>query len=297
VLPSVTGISSTEPQPGLDGRVLGVGVLAADDPEDGKLHGQRHGRHGVTVAAANLSSMRGLGAELAGHPDRLRWNARYGGDYAPEFRPHPLAVEALRLVPAGPVLELAAGPSGSALLAAADGHPVTVVDISDTGLGLLDAEAARRGLAGRLTLVQADLATWAAGPGRYSLVLCTNFWERAVFGAALAAVEDGGALAWESLTEAARAGRPNLPAQWCVRPGEPASLLPATPDRPLRPARPQPALPGLGVIGFGCDLVEAAERGRDHDRAEGLLADDLRVRPVGPRHAIARADPRHFISA
>jgi Methyltransferase domain len=172
--------------------------------------------------------MRGPRAELAGHPDRLRWNARYGGDYAPEFRPHPLAVEALRLAPSGdPVLELAAGPSGSALQAAADGHPVTVVDISDTGLSLLAAEADRRGLAGRLRLVQADLATWAAGPDRYALVLCTNFWERAVFGAALAAVNDGGVLGWESLTDAARRGRPDLPVQWCVGPGEPASLLPS----------------------------------------------------------------------
>jgi len=129
--------------------------------------------------------------ELAGHPDRLRWNARYGGDYAPAFRPHPLAARALRLVPAaGPVLELAAGPSGGALLAAANGHPVTVVDVSDTGLGLLAAEAARRGVADRLAVVHADLAAWAAGPDRYALVLCTNFWERAVFHAALGARGD-----------------------------------------------------------------------------------------------------------
>ena len=165
--------------------------------------------------------------ELAGHPDRLRWNARYGGDYAPAFRPHPLAARALRLVPAaGPVLELAAGPSGGALLAAASGHPVTVVDVSDTGLGLLAAEAARRGVADRLALVHADLAAWDAGPDRYALVLCTNFWERAVFHAALGAVADAGVLAWEALTDAARQHRPDLPAQWCLRPGEPASLLP-----------------------------------------------------------------------
>ena len=144
-------------------------------------------------AAANVGCMWRPRPELAGHPDRLRWNARYGGDYAPAFRPHPLAARALRLVPAaGPVLELAAGPSGSALLAAANGHPVTVVDVSDTGLGLLAAEAARRGVADRLALVHADLAAWDAGPDRYALVLCTNFWERAVFHAALGAVADDG---------------------------------------------------------------------------------------------------------
>jgi hypothetical protein len=165
--------------------------------------------------------------ELADHPDRLRWNARYGGEFTPSFRPHPLAAEALRLLPAGgPVLELAGGPSGSALLAAASGRPVTVVDVSDVGLGLLAAEASRRGLGERLTLVEADLASWDPRPDQYALVLCTNFWERAVFEQAVPAVADRGVLAWESLTEAARAGRPDLPARWCVGPGEPASLLP-----------------------------------------------------------------------
>ena len=124
------------------------------------------------------------------------------------------------------MLELAAGPSGGALLAAANGHPVTVVDVSDTALGLLAAEAARRNVAGRLALVHADLAAWDAGPDRYSVVLCTNFWERAVFDMAAGVVAAEGVLAWEALTDAARQRRPELPAQWCLRPGEPASLLP-----------------------------------------------------------------------
>ena len=56
---------------------------------------------------------------LAGHQDRMRWNARYGSDFEPSFEPHPLAVRALSLrLPDGPVADLACGPSGSALLAA-----------------------------------------------------------------------------------------------------------------------------------------------------------------------------------
>src|SRR6202044_2380019 len=35
------------------------------------------------------------------------------------------------------------------------------------------------------------------------------------------------------------------------------------------------AEPVLGVVGGSSDLVQVAERGRDHDRAENLLADDL----------------------
>src|SRR5215831_11125438 len=84
---------------------------------------------------------------LAGHPDRVRWNARYESRRPVSFEPHPLAAAALSLrLPDGPVADLACGPSGSALLAAAAGRRVTAVDISEVALDLLAAEAGRRGL-------------------------------------------------------------------------------------------------------------------------------------------------------
>lgn len=166
--------------------------------------------------------------ELAGNADRLKWNARFGGDFTPPFAPHPLAVQALALdLPPGPVLELACGPSGSALLAARQGRSVTAVDASDVGLQLLGAEAARAGLSGRVTLVQADLTGWAPERRDYALVLCTGYWDARLFGDAAASLAPGGVLGWESLTQAARVARPSLLAGWCVGPGEPASLLPA----------------------------------------------------------------------
>jgi SAM-dependent methyltransferase len=164
---------------------------------------------------------------LAGHPDRERWNARYEGRGAVSFDPHPLALQAMSLwLPDGPVADLACGTSGSALLAAARGRRVTAVDISDVALGLLAGEASRRGLDGLITLVQADLAQWRPDPGGYALVLCTGYWDRAVFAGAAAAVRAGGLLGWESLTDEARRSRPGLCAGWCVGPGEPAALLP-----------------------------------------------------------------------
>jgi SAM-dependent methyltransferase len=164
--------------------------------------------------------------ELADHPDRLRWNARYSGGYVPSFTPHPLAVRALELpLPPGGVLELACGPSGSALAAAEAGRPVTAVDAADAALGLLAAEASRRGLSGLIELVHADLASWRPEPDLFALVLCTGYWDRAVFAAAALAAKPGGALAWEAFTAAARRDRPELPAHWCLRPGEPATLL------------------------------------------------------------------------
>ena len=166
--------------------------------------------------------------ELAGHPDRKRWNARYEGCNPASFEPHPVAVRALSLrLPDGPVADLACGLGGSALLAAAAGHRVTAVDISDVALALLVDEAGRRGLGGLITVVQADLGAWHPEPGGYALVLCTGFWDRAVFATAADAVAAGGVLGWEAFTAEARGARPGLCPEWCLEPGEPASLLPA----------------------------------------------------------------------
>jgi len=163
---------------------------------------------------------------LAGHPDRLRWNARYTEGHGALFTPHPLAVRALAAPPPdGPVADLASGPSGAALLAASAGREVTAVDISDVALGLLGTEADRRGLRGRITLVQADLREWRPAGARYALVLCTGYWDRDVFATAVTAVAPGGLLGWEAFTAAALRARAGLCPQWCLREGEPASLL------------------------------------------------------------------------
>ena len=161
------------------------------------------------------------------HPDRIRWNARYASGSAPPFTCHPLAVRALAMdLPDGPVADLACGPSGSALLAAANGRRVTAVDVAEVALGLLGDEARHRGLDGLITLVHADLSAWSPEPRSYVLVLCTGFWDAAVFTVAAGAVADGGLLVWEALTAEARRARSSLPPQWCLAPGEPASLLP-----------------------------------------------------------------------
>jgi hypothetical protein len=164
-----------------------------------------------------------------GHPDRLRWNARYAEGRVPSFTPHPLAVRALALglLPEGPAADLACGPSGAALLIAAGGRLVTAVDVSDVALTMLGDEAVHRGLGPMITLVHTDLSAWRARPRSYALVLCTGFWDRAVFATAAEAVADGGLLGWEALTHEARRARPALTPDWCLGPGEPASLLPA----------------------------------------------------------------------
>src|SRR4051812_24239222 len=155
--------------------------------------------------------------------DRLRWNARYA-EHA-SFTAHGLAKRALPMAPEGPVLDLACGTSGSALLAAAQGRSVTAVDVSDVALGLLSDEARRRGLATLVTLVHADLVQWRPS-SEFALVLCTGYWDRALFGPAAEAVLPGGVLAWAAFTDAARRERPHLPGEWCLGQDEPATLLP-----------------------------------------------------------------------
>jgi hypothetical protein len=167
------------------------------------------------------------GNDLAGHPDQVRWNARYRTGSTPSFTAHPLAVAALALdLPDGPVADLACGPSGGALLAAAQGRPVTAVDVSEVALGLLAEEARRRRLDHLITLVHADLRVWHPERDRYALMLATGFWDPAVFAAAVPGLAPRAVLGWEAFTTAARQARPTLPAAWCLSPGEPAALLP-----------------------------------------------------------------------
>jgi hypothetical protein len=92
---------------------------------------------------------------------------------------------------------------------------------------LLGAEARGRRLAGPVATVHADLESWRPRPASCALVLCTGYWDSAVFVAAAQAVASGGLLGWEAFTAAARRVRPTLPARWCLGPGEPASLLPS----------------------------------------------------------------------
>ena len=168
--------------------------------------------------------------DLAGNPDRIRWNERYAsGAYEASFEVRPLAEQAhAQPLPDGPVLDLASGPSGSALLFADHGRQVTAVDVSDVALGLLAAEARLRGVGDLVTLVHADLPSWRPPAHElYALVLCTGYFDRTVFAMAAGAVAPGGLLGWEAFTLAARRDRPRLPAEWCLGPGEPATLLPA----------------------------------------------------------------------
>ncbi|MQA09137.1 MAG: methyltransferase domain-containing protein [Pseudonocardiaceae bacterium] len=157
---------------------------------------------------------------MRAHPDRIRWNERYAADQ-PCFTPHPLLAEALSAgFPAGPVLELACGRSGSALALAARRRTVVAVDVSDLALTQLAGEADRRGLRGYLECVEADVPSYDPGRRRFGLVLATLYWDPAAFRAGCEAVLPGGLIGWEALAA-------DEPRQWRVSHGELGAGLPA----------------------------------------------------------------------
>src|SRR5258707_359093 len=168
--------------------------------------------------------------------DRQRWNARYGGGFIASFLAHPIAELALSLpLPDGAVLDLASGPSGAVLLAAATGRRSVAVDVSDVALGLLAREAARRRVTGPVAAVQADLTRWRARRESCALVLCTGDWDLDLFPGAAEAVLPGGLVGWEAFTPDALLGRPGLPVQGGPRTREAAG--PGTSSSPRCYAR------------------------------------------------------------
>jgi SAM-dependent methyltransferase len=163
---------------------------------------------------------------LREHPDRRRWNARYRDARPPEFEPHPLVAEAARVgFPAGPVLELACGRSGSALALAASGRDVLAVDVSDLALSQLVAEAERRGLAEKITAVVRDVPSYRPGRERFALVLATHYWDEDAFESGCAAVIDGGLIGWEALVRRPGA-EPGSTRPWEIEPEDLSARLP-----------------------------------------------------------------------
>lgn len=165
------------------------------------------------------------------HPDRMKWNARYrkAALVGMSFAAIPWLEEALHAAGSSPspTLELACGPSGTALELAAAGIDVTAVDVSDVALDQLRKEALRRGVSPRLSVLHADLETWTPpADAAYALVICSYFWSARVFEQACLAVRPGGVLAWEAPVHSPTS-HSHVPSRWCVSNTEPASLLPS----------------------------------------------------------------------
>ena len=95
------------------------------------------------------------------------WDERYAGtEYVYGTQPNDFLAEMVDRIPAGPVLCLADGEGRNGVFVATRGHAVTSVDASSVGLAKARALAAERGVA--LETVQADLASFELGEGRWA---------------------------------------------------------------------------------------------------------------------------------
>lgn len=136
---------------------------------------------------------------------------------APDTPPSAWVLRFADRLPAGPVLDLAAGKGRHSRLFLERGHAVTAVD--------REAEALRRIAAAdaRLEVVEADLEIgggWPLAERRFAAVVVTNYLHRPLLPAIVAAVAPGGWLLYETFAAGnERFGRPSNP-DFLLRPGE-----------------------------------------------------------------------------
>lgn len=125
--------------------------------------------------------------------DKSRWNQRYAaGEY--DLTPNPRLVTHLagRVRPGMVALDLACGAGRNAIWLAEQGVVVHAWDISDEALGLLQAEAARRGLS--VHCRQVDLDETTLPEETFDLVVDTHFLLRSLLQPMLRALKPGGLL-------------------------------------------------------------------------------------------------------
>jgi SAM-dependent methyltransferase len=128
------------------------------------------------------------------HPvdDRKRWDDRYRAG-AEGGTPLMLGRH-LHLFPrSGRAIDLAGGPGQAAVILAARGLEVTLVDSSEVALELAAERAERSGVT--LDLVNRDLSSEPMPPGPWDLISCFNYLDRALFPVMTAALAPGGLLA------------------------------------------------------------------------------------------------------
>jgi tellurite methyltransferase len=146
------------------------------------------------------------------------WDAKHklAAD-APPSEPASIVCELLPLLPSGPALDIACGTGRHALMLAARGQHVTVIDFSSVALGVLEARARSMGASvrhgeslgevgrpqkGGLELIHADLERTSLPERRYDLILCIQYLQRDLFPQMARALRPNGVLLMETFTRA-----------------------------------------------------------------------------------------------
>ena len=100
--------------------------------------------------------------------EKLRWNETFRFATIFKKEPNQLLVDTVKGVKPGAALDVAMGQGRNALYLASQGWKVTGIDISDEGIAMAKAQAAKRKL--KLDTVEADVDHWDPGKARWDLV-------------------------------------------------------------------------------------------------------------------------------
>lgn len=135
------------------GQTAVPGLYAAGNVTDPSMQVLQAAAHGSRVGAMIAFSLAADDVRAAGRPsgDETDWDHRYGGETRMwSGNPNGTLVHEVDELAPGRVLDIGAGEGGDALWLAERGWQVTASDISAHALGLVAAEAERRGLDVRL---------------------------------------------------------------------------------------------------------------------------------------------------
>lgn len=157
------------------------------------------------------------------HPDRERWNAKHQagrGGHGANVR---LIMYRDRLA-RGRALDVAAGAGENAAILALAGWKVVASDLSDEAMARMRRRAGE--LKADLDIVQADATRLPFRAGSFDTVVCTYFLDRDSARRLPSLLKPGGTLFFMTHRIGHQKYIPELPADYCLAPGEVKSLFP-----------------------------------------------------------------------
>jgi tellurite methyltransferase len=157
------------------------------------------------------------------HPDRERWNAKYvagrGGHGA-----NPRLIMYRDRLARGRALDVAAGAGENAAILALAGWKVVASDLSDEAMARMRRRANE--LKADLEFVQADATQLPFRRGSFDSVVCLYFLDRDAARRLPELLKPGGTLFFMTHRIGHQKYIPELPAQYCLEPGEVKALFP-----------------------------------------------------------------------
>jgi len=127
------------------------------------------------------------------------WEARYRqpGYWCGE-EPVDFLRDHLAELPRGAALDLAMGEGRNAVFLAQHGFAVTGIEKSPTAIAKAQERASKEGV--QLTVIEADLESYALPVEPFDVVLCFYYLQRSLFGPMVGALKPGGALVVQTYT-------------------------------------------------------------------------------------------------